>query len=231
MNRFKSDIKEILEDKRISRFRIFASVDTWGKQAEYIRFGLNIKEFERNIRIFIKEIPEGLLIHFIVTVNALSIFSLKEFLEKFLEWQKEDFYLYKTNYRRIFVDLRYLRFPAWQTLSVLPEEMVVPYFENCLDFMKKNRTDIDRGKYYGFGNFSINKMRRLIDISKQKTDRKQQALNRIDFYRFFNEYDRRKQLNFVETFPELKDFWKKCKKLNRRYKRSGERSLRYTDLV
>ena len=225
VNRFKRDIKEILEDKKIFRFRIFASVDTWGEQAEYIRFGLNIKEFEKNIRALIKEIPEGLLIHFIVTVNALSVFSLKEFLERFLEWQKEDFYLYKTNYRRIFVDLPYLRFPAWQTLNVLPEGIAGSYFKICLDFMEKNRTDIDRGKYYGFGNFSINKMKRLIDISKQKMDKKQQVLNRIDFYRFFSEYDRRKQTNFVETFPELKAFWKKCKKLARRYNRSGERAV------
>ena len=217
MNRFTKEVKEILKGKKIFRFMLFPSIDTWTEQAEYIRFGLNIKEFESNVRMLIKEIPE-LLISFIVTVNALSPFSLKKLLEKILEWQKEAFYLYGGNYRRIFFDLPYLRTPAWQALDVLPKGLAEGYFKMCLDFMENNKVDISKGKYYGFSDFQINKMKRLMTLSNKIPNKKQQYLNRVNFYKFFSEHDRRRQTDFVNTFPELKSFWEECKKLSSSYK-------------
>ena len=219
MNRFQKELKEILKDKKIFRFMLFPSIDTWGRQAEYIRFGLNAEEFEKNVRMIIKNIPE-VLISFIVTVNALSPFSLEDLLERILEWQKEAFYLHKGNYRRIFFDLPYLRSPAWQALDVLPKGMASFYFKRGLDFMEKNKVNLPKGKYYGFSDFQINKMKRLIDLSDKIPDKKQQELNRVNFYKFFSEHDRRRQTNFVEIFPELKSFWKDCKTLNRKWDKS-----------
>ena len=37
--------------------------------------------------------------------------------------------------------------------------------------------------------------------------RQQQA----DFYRFFNEHDRRRGTNFLKTFPEMKEWWEICR--------------------
>jgi hypothetical protein len=42
-------------------------------------------------------------------------------------------------------------------------------------------------------------------------------LQRADFYRFFNEYDRRDEgmqfgnAGFLDTFPQMKEFWNECK--------------------
>ena len=221
MNRFQKELKEILKDKKIFRFMLFPSIDTWGRQAEYIRFGLNAEEFEKNVRMLIENIPE-ILISFIVTVNALSPFSLEDLLERILEWQKEAFYLYKGNYRRIFFDLPYLRSPAWQALDVLPRGVASSYFKRGLDFMEKNKVNLPKGKYYGFSDFQINKMKRLIDLSDKIPDKKQQELNRINFYKFFSEHDRRRQTDFVEVFPELKSFWKDCKTLSRKWDKSKQ---------
>ena len=35
----------------------------------------------------------------------------------------------------------------------------------------------------------------------------------IRFYEYFKEYDRRRNLNFLETFPEMKEFWNEAKEL------------------
>ena len=213
MNKFQSSIKEILSQNKIFRFMIFPSIDTWGRQADYIRYGLDHKEFEANVRNLIKEVPE-LLMSFIVTVNALSPFSLKALLEKFLEWQKEVYYLYKCRHIRLFFDLPFLRSPAWQCLSVLPEGLARPYFERCLHFMESNPSDVSKGKYYGFSNFQINKMKRLIALSDQKINPQTKIKNQRDFYRFFNEHDKRRQTHILEIFPELESFWLHCKKQN-----------------
>ena len=81
MKKFQTEIQEILSKKQISRMMLFPSIDTWGQQADYIRWGLNHQEFESNVRHLMKEIPE-LLISFIVTVNALSVFFLKRTFRK-----------------------------------------------------------------------------------------------------------------------------------------------------
>ena len=218
MDRFQKNLKEILKNKKIFRFMLFPSVDSWGPQAEYIRFGLDIQKFEKNVRQLIKNIPE-LFISFIVTVNALSPFSLQELLERILEWQKEAFYLHKGkgHFRRIFLDLPYLRSPSWQVLNVLPREMIVSHFKRCLMFMERNRINLSKGKYYGFSDFQINKMKRLIDLCYVSIDQKQQELKRINFYKFFSEHDRRRQTELLKTFPELKSFWHECEKLSRKY--------------
>ena len=33
----------------------------------------------------------------------------------------------------------------------------------------------------------------------------------IRFYEYFTQYDERRNLNFLETFPEMKDFWNEAK--------------------
>lgn len=225
MKRFQKQLKEILKHKKIFRFMLFPSIDAWGAQAEYIRFGLNTPEFEKNIRDLIKNLPE-LLISFIVTVNALSPFSLRDLLERILEWQKEAFYLHKSNYRRIFFDLPYLRAPAWQALDILPEGMAESYFQPALEFMEKNRVDLCEKKYYGFSDFQINKMNRLIGLTRRPVDKKQQELNRINFYKFFSEHDRRRKTCLEKDFPELKAFWKSCKKLSQKYDKEREKQKR-----
>ena len=154
------------------------------------------------------------MISFIISVNALSPFNLKQLLERILEWQKESYYLYDCNYRRIFLDLPFLRAPAWQSLTVLPKGIADPYFKSCLDFMEKNRVDLAKKKYYGFSDFQINKMKRLIDLSNQEIDPELKKSAQIDFYKFFKEHDKRRQTNLVETFPELNSFWTHCKRLS-----------------
>lgn len=217
MERFCAQLKNILKEKKIRRCMIFPSIDTWGKQAEYIRHGLNIDQFESNVKFLLKEIPE-VLISFIVTVNALTPFHLKDLLEKILEWQKESFYTHNHNYRRIFFDLPYLQSPAWQALNILPKNLVTNHFEQCLDFMEKNLVNIQAKKYYGFSDFQIKKMKTLIGIVKASQINKEQLTkNKINFYKFFNEHDLRRNTDFIKTFPELESFWLECKGLSDTY--------------
>jgi hypothetical protein len=36
-------------------------------------------------------------------------------------------------------------------------------------------------------------------------------LQQADFYRFFNEHDRRRNTDFLKTFPEMAQWWDECK--------------------
>ena len=39
-------------------------------------------------------------------------------------------------------------------------------------------------------------------------------INRIDFVKFVDEHDRRRGTNFLQTFPELGQFYDSCKSLS-----------------
>ena len=216
MMRFQTDLKEILEAKKISRFTLFASIDTWGKQAEYIRFGLCVKDFEKNVIKLIKKMSEPeFTIDFIATVNNLSVFSLLDLLKKILSWQQQAFYLHKGSRRKIALSLPYLSYPSWQALNVLPKGMGESYLKQCVHFMEENKVDFKKSKLYGFNDVEINNMKRLIPISNKSLSLETQRINKINFYKFFNEHDNRRQTNFLKTFPEMKTFWEECKKLSK----------------
>ena len=223
-DRFIKELKPILKEKKIFRCMLFPSIDTWTEQAEYIRFGLDIKTFETNVQLLLKELPT-LLISFIITVNVFSPFSLKKLLEKILEWQKQQT---QDKYRRVFFDLPILRAPSWQSLDILPKDLATSYLEECLQFMKKNKHNPKKG-WHGFSDFQINKMKRLIAVTKNsKVTPEDQKRNRINFYRFFREHDLRRGVSLIKTFPELESFWNECRQLNESYQAEKKRESKKT---
>ena len=230
MIRFQKKIEALLQNQKISRFILFPSIDTWGRQAEYIRFGLNISEFEKNVKALAKELPK-ILISFIITNNALSPFGLKNLLEKILEWQEESFHIHKSRSRQMFVDLPYLRFPPWQALNILPASLAGRHFKDSLDFMEANRINPKKGKFYGFSESEISKLKRLMDVIKLPVDRKKQRENRINFYKFFSEHDRRRNTDFLQTFPELGEFWRDCRRLAEEWETDQKAPRKCADLI
>ncbi len=212
-NRFKTSMEKIIKEEKTASVRLHISIDSWGPQAEYIRFGLNIRQFEDNVIFFCKDL--NLHISFIITVNALSIFHLKSLFRKILEWRQK---LYRPSddlklYDWMGLDLPYLRHPEWMTLSVLPQELAHRHLKATFLFMKDNLFDPVK-KPYGFSYFQLNKMSRLLDlIRKSAFTGFKLKQNRINFYKFFNEYDARRGTHFLKTFPELEKFWRQCQKL------------------
>jgi hypothetical protein len=79
--------------------------------------------------------------------------------------------------------------------------------------MKLHRLDEDSDKFDGFKDYEIQRMERDLDWMKKGKKLTEKYINeqRADFYRFFNEYDKRRDHNFLETFPQMKEFWQECK--------------------
>ena len=68
--------------------------------------------------------------------------------------------------------------------------------------------------FRGFKDYEVQRMRRNIAWMREGTDNIEQK--RADFYRFFTEHDRRRNTDFLETFPEMQEFWKECESHARR---------------
>lgn len=201
-------------DKAYQNFSVFVSLDGWGEQAEYMRHGMNFDQLWNNVHRFLDE-TRYTSVNFINTFNCLSITSFKEFLEGILElrkkWSKENQYAmgWEVPEQRIWFDIPLLRNPAWQNIQVLPSQYQ-DYMKEAIRFMEQNIANEDYVDYKGFKDFEIAKAKRNLDIMKKELPQEKLIRDRADFSKFFTEHDRRRNTNFLATFPEMHDFWAMC---------------------
>ena len=71
MERLVERVNKLLSEKKIKTFKMFTSMDTWGKPAEYIRTGLNLEVWEQNFHIYMSK--TNLPLTFMITFNAMVI--------------------------------------------------------------------------------------------------------------------------------------------------------------
>jgi len=194
--------QEICMQDKVEHMMQFVSVDAWGKRAEYIRNGLDFNYMMDNVEEFLERIPGRNSITFICTYNNLSITSIEKLLEKVLELRAK----YSTTYQRIWFDVPLLRQPAWQQITLLPESYQMIHEEN-IEYMQKHSGN--GNGYSKFNDFEIQKMQRNLAYWRENADASMQ--NKKNFYAFFNEHDRRRTTRFLNTFPEMEEFWEECK--------------------
>ena len=187
--------------EKVEHMMQFVSVDAYGERAEYIRNGLDFNRMMDNVEEFLDRIPGRNSITFICTYNNLSVTSMDRLLEKILELRKR----YSKTYQRVWFDVPVLRQPAWQQITLLPESYQAIHEAN-IEYMQENSSD-GNGLHI-FKDFEIQKMQRNLAYWREHADASTQ--NKKNFYAFFNEHDRRRLTRFLNTFPEMEEFWQEC---------------------
>lgn len=202
-------VKELCKGERIEHFMQYVSLDSGiAKHAEYIRHGLNYQRLQSYVNRYLVGVPHRNSLTFIITMNNLSLLGLQRILQDILELRK----LYSTEYQRIWFDTPVLRTPSWQSLQILPE-VYSDILENVIKWMKLHQLVEGEDRYDGFKDYEIQRMERDLAWMRKgkKLSKDYVKEQRADFYRFFNEYDKRRGLDFLETFPQMKEFWQECK--------------------
>lgn len=203
-------INSLTASKSINRFKLYTSIDTWGPRAEYIRTGLDLTLWERNLDTYLKE--TGQPISFMITFNILSVTTFKELLVKILEWRTIYNPYNKTDQpQMVRFDTPYLKEPLQYDMNILPKEEFMPYMHDSLKFMEDNLDETDPNK---FSPVEFEKFRRVVDYMATTTynDDKINEGHK-DFYNWFNELDTRRGTDFIKTFPEFKTFYDYCKQI------------------
>ena len=201
-------IRKLVDDKKIKSFSLFTSIDSWGARAEYMRGGLDCVHWERNLRAALAMFP-GTQISFMCTFNILCVTNFKDLLDKIVDWRKE------FGHDRIGFDTPYLKEPPHWMINLLPESFH-HYMDDTLEFMKNSEwfTDVE-----------VEKWSRVTDYMKTPLNSPAHPhltddlirRGRRDFWVFFNEYDKRRDLNFDKTFPEYIEFKNFCKTIYEEY--------------
>ena len=77
-------IKTLIDNGCIREFEITASLDCWGAPQEYVRYPLNLQEWEQNFEYLLNEPWINLIIN--STVTPLTVKTLPDLLEKINHW-------------------------------------------------------------------------------------------------------------------------------------------------
>lgn len=204
-NKFMISLKKITEKNAIDHFMLFCSLDSWGKQAEYIRPGMDFNVLYQNITDFLSNGDKHSLT-FIITFNVLSYSGFVEYIKQIHNLRKQ----YSKGRQLIWFDIPQLQDPDFLNSKLLPE-MVIE-LEKAKEYMLANTEGLFN-HHKGFKDFEVSKVQRLIDWIKQESNfDKTNAMK--NFYLFFTEQDKRRNTSFINTFPELENFWKECKNTN-----------------
>jgi hypothetical protein len=198
---------EELCNTQIEHFMQYVSLDSGIQQhAEYIRHGMNTQRVWEYVNRYLTQIPYRNSLTFIITMNNLSVLGIQQQLEWILSLRRQ----HSKTYQRVWFDTPLLRTPTWQSLQILPP-VYANHLEQVANWMELN-LETPTKPYQGFKDYEVQRMRRDIAWMREgcNLDPEYVKLQRADFYRFFNEHDKRRGTDFLTTFPQMKEFWKEC---------------------
>lgn len=196
------------QDKLISKFideshfiphlEVFTSNEAFGKQAEYIRDGLNYEKWVSNVeRLLTDGNVKRLFV--MMTINGLSLFSMTQLLDQLLVWKK------KFGATTVTMSLNLLRFPNFQSPLVLPAELrnvAVERLKHWFEVHKNSDLVIE---------YEFDQLKRVINYLENETIPTEESAEPLqlekDLKRFILQFDHRRNKNFRTTFEPIVVNW------------------------
>jgi hypothetical protein len=119
------------------------------------------------------------------------------------------------------LDTPYLRSPAFLDAQYITDDIIQQYLLPAMNYVAENTATHSWNSHQGFEDYELEKFKRIcLQIMGQATRNRTMGnsvdtiVNRAKLYEFVNEIDRRHGTDFLDTFPELEEFYKLCKKMN-----------------
>lgn len=183
----------------VMSFDLYTSCEAHGKQAEYIRDGLNYSQWRSNLVHFVKN-AKFRSVTIMMTITSLSLFSIVEFMDDMAELKK------KYGHNRPLLDLNILRWPSFMSPLVLPDE-IKDYCRKRLEFWYSIHINNPL-----FGEGEMAQVKRLIDYietvdTPHRRTTEDKAKLQADFKSFYQQYDQRRGKDLRSTFHPILSKW------------------------
>ena len=183
---------------------VLVSMESVGERAEYIRNGVNWNKFTSNLDKLLSRTDLKFDFGFIMSLNALNITSIKSFIE-FSE------NLYDKYQRPVALKQNIISFPSWQSPMILTPDFA-DHLDYAVEYMKTNVSKMPVvTDFFGRYDQYIIYLENLSNSIRNNTGNYDE--DRKKFVPWFNTYDERRKLNFLEVFPEYTEFYSMCKGL------------------
>lgn len=201
--------------------RLQPSIEALGKRAEYIRYGLDWNRFERNIKRILSEREKYGLnennfgIGFQIALNSFSISSLPDFIH----WTNS--LINEFNFE-IGLMKNIVSFPRHHNPHVLTPDFG-SYLEQARDYIdifsetndKQLRKLINKtpglaphGSWLSYNRDLLNSLVESVS-SNYRSD--YDIESRVHWYKFVEQMKERRNIDVLNHFPELSDFYNLCK--------------------
>jgi len=175
--------------------QIFTSIESTGVKAEYSRYGMNYNLWCKNLDKVLTDTSVNVGI--MTTINALSISDFNNFIDLIMEYRVK--YNKDFAYNRLPLSINYLKWPPYLGVSILPAEYKLKISADILSHCEKWLKYYRKEKFARIYLEEWDQIKRLCDYIISSTC---DEITKDDFYKFIDEYDRRRNTNFREVFPE-----------------------------
>jgi hypothetical protein len=205
LERFIAIAKEI--GPKIREFQIFTSGESSGAAAEYARYGLNYDRWYSNCDYVLSELygKFNMVFAFMTTVNILSVGSYDDFIKDILKLRAK-YIQHRDDGNLLPCMTNFLRYPNFLAACNLDHDTIAKVEQKLQLLVDNYRVGIHTEDTGFLWEDEINQIERLVSFMKDDNIG-DLDMNRSDFWKFIDEYDTRRQLNFNETFPELHNYY------------------------
>jgi pyruvate-formate lyase-activating enzyme len=183
----------------IKEFDIYTSLESTGKQAEYARSGMDYLEFKENCDYFLNNTPTKVRLHFMTTVNMLSVPTFVDFLTIIKDYRQK-YFITKKNFR-VRMMVNYLRWPKCLSVNLLSTSTKEKYANDWIEFANEYAlTEQHRDQEILYSE-EVDQIKRMAEFMLESKPDSIELYN--EMRTFITTCDSRRNTIFENVFPEL----------------------------
>lgn len=179
----------MVESGKLRQLQISSSLDAWGPQQEYVRWGLNLREWQENFEYLLDKPWVQQCIN--SAINPLTIKTMPELIERMNQWNDRC-----TQNKQIAFSFMTVMAPPWMDPAIFGSGVFEQDFERILNTMRTN-TDWEKSAHH-----------HMQGIGRQIADTPRNVDMIDNLIEYVTELDRRRGTNWRELFPWLDQSWK-----------------------
>lgn len=179
---------DMVQRGRLQRVQISASLDCWGPQQEYARWGLDLDEWETNFTYLLDKPFVQLCIN--SAINPLSIFTTDQLVQRMNVWNNS-----LPEERKISYSFMTVMRPLWMDPAIFGEGVFEQAFDSILSHMPETSLSERSAKEHMAG------------IAKQVCTAKRNTGMILGLIDYLDEIDRRRGTSWRPLFPWLDRQW------------------------
>lgn len=172
----------LLSNKKLKRVDVTCSIDCWGEQQEYVRYGLDLKLWQKNFETLLGK--KWIKLNINQTISVLTIKTMPELLNQLAIWRKI------RPIGHFFSEVTPA--PTYMMPHIFGNNVFREDFEKILNLIPESES-----KQYMSG------------IANRINQSTPDTAEIIKLHTFLNEKDRRRNTRWQETFPWLENIFEK----------------------
>lgn len=178
------DTKRLISNKQIKKFDLIASIDCWGPQQKFIRYGLDLDRWEDNFRYLVEHRWLSLAVHPVIT--NLSIHTAKDMQDRF------------NSFKKIKPSLRI----DYHLVDGLSKEIYHPIIFDRSFYGNKMQDLIDSFEGDNQSKDRLIGIARVVEKSVHDFSRLKRLKSQLDQYKI------RRSLDWEKIFPEVEEYFR-----------------------